>query len=53
MKIFADMDYSIAYFFCDDKDERLKITHAILANVLAQLLSQDPNSLFRFFNKST
>ncbi|KAF8252056.1 hypothetical protein K440DRAFT_504999, partial [Wilcoxina mikolae CBS 423.85] len=25
---------SMAYFFCDDKDERLRTAHAVLANIL-------------------
>ncbi|KAF8542992.1 hypothetical protein BDD12DRAFT_305267 [Trichophaea hybrida] len=41
-------NYSVAYFFCDDKDERLNTAHAILANLLAQLLKQDPNVIVHF-----
>jgi hypothetical protein len=41
-------DHSVAYFFFDDKDERLKTSHALLLNLLAQLLSQDPNALVHF-----
>jgi hypothetical protein len=37
---------SVAYFF--DKDERLRTSHALLLNMLAQLLSQDPNALVHF-----
>jgi hypothetical protein len=40
--------HSVAYFFFDDKDERLKTSHALLLNLLAQLLSQDPNALVHF-----
>jgi hypothetical protein len=39
--------HSVAYFF-DDKDERLKTSDALLLNLLAQLLSQDPNALVHF-----
>ncbi|KAF8533302.1 hypothetical protein BDD12DRAFT_984533 [Trichophaea hybrida] len=33
----------MAYFFCDDKDERLRSAHAILVNLLAQLLDHAPD----------
>jgi hypothetical protein len=38
----------MAYFFCDDKDERLKTAHAILVNVLTQLLEQIPSTIMHF-----
>jgi len=38
----------IAYFFCDDKDERLRTAHAILVNVLTQLLEQIPSTIMHF-----
>jgi hypothetical protein len=41
-------DYSVAYFFCDDKDERLRTADAILVNLLAQLLMQNPD-VFKHF----
>ena len=37
-----------AYFFCDDKDERLRTAHAILVNLLAQLLDQVPDVITHF-----
>jgi hypothetical protein len=40
--------HSVAYFFFDDKDERLRTSHALLLNLLAQLLTQDPNALVHF-----
>jgi hypothetical protein len=40
--------HSVAYFFFDDKDERLRTSHALLSNLLAQLLSQDPDTLIHF-----
>ena len=36
------------YFFCDDKDERLRTGSAVLLNLLAQLLKQDPDVLVHF-----
>jgi hypothetical protein len=39
---------SVAYFFCDDKDERLRTASAVLANWLAQLLYQVPNLIVHF-----
>lgn len=33
----------MAYFFCDDKDERLRSAHSILVNLLAQLLDHVPD----------
>jgi hypothetical protein len=41
-------DHLVAYFFFDDKDERLKTSHALLSNLLAKMLSQDPNALMHF-----
>jgi hypothetical protein len=41
-------DHSVAYFFFDNNDERLRTSHALLLNLLAQLLSQDPNALVHF-----
>jgi hypothetical protein len=46
-----DQEYSVAYFFCDDKDDLLKTSYALLSNVLAQLLRQDPNTLIHFSNE--
>jgi hypothetical protein len=40
--------HSVAYFFFDDTDERLRTSDALLLNLLAQLLSQDPNALVHF-----
>jgi hypothetical protein len=45
-------NYSVAYFFCDDKDERLRTEFAILLNLLAQLLKQDPGVLIHFTAES-
>ena len=50
-KIFGG-SYSVAYFFCDDKDERLRTESAVLLNLLAQLLRQDPSVLRHFFAES-
>lgn len=41
-------DYSVVYFFCDDKDEQLRTASAILLNLLSQLLRQDPGVLVHF-----
>ncbi|KAF8530881.1 hypothetical protein BDD12DRAFT_914734 [Trichophaea hybrida] len=38
----------IAYFFCDDKDERLRTAHSILVNLLTQLLDQVPDIIAHF-----
>jgi hypothetical protein len=46
-----DQECSVAYFFCDDKDDRLKTSHGLLTNVLAQLLRQNPNALIHFSNE--
>jgi hypothetical protein len=46
-----DQECSIAYFFCDDKDDRLKTSLALLTNVLAQLLRQDQDALSHFSNE--
>jgi Cdc6-like AAA superfamily ATPase len=43
-------DHSVAYFF-DDKDERLRTSHALLSNLLAQLLRQDPKALVHFIQE--
>jgi hypothetical protein len=40
--------HCMAYFFCDDKDEQLRTAHAILVNVLTQLLDQIPDVIFHF-----
>jgi Cdc6-like AAA superfamily ATPase len=42
---------SVAYFFFDDKDDRLKSSYPLLTNILAQLLRQNPNALIHFFNE--
>jgi hypothetical protein len=42
----------VAYFFCDDKDERLSTESAVLLNLLAQLLKQDPGVLIHFSAES-
>ncbi|KAA8893974.1 ankyrin repeat-containing domain protein [Sphaerosporella brunnea] len=39
---------SVAYFFCDDKDERLRTAHAILVDLLDQLLEQLPRVVVHF-----
>jgi Cdc6-like AAA superfamily ATPase len=39
---------SMVYFFCDDKDERLRTAHAILVNLLAQLLMLVPDVIVHF-----
>jgi len=38
----------MAYFFCDDKDERLRTAQAILVNLLSQLLQQVPDFIKHF-----
>jgi Cdc6-like AAA superfamily ATPase len=38
----------VAYFFCDDKDERLRTAEAILVDLLAQLLEQLPGIVEHF-----
>jgi hypothetical protein len=45
-------NYSVAYFFCDDKDERLRTGFAVLINLLAQLLKQDPSVHMHFLAES-
>ncbi|KAF8252005.1 hypothetical protein K440DRAFT_595040, partial [Wilcoxina mikolae CBS 423.85] len=40
------------YFFCDDKDERLRTAHAILVNLLTQLLEQIPDVIMHFLAES-
>jgi hypothetical protein len=42
----------MAYFFCDDKDERLRTESAVLLNLLSQLLKQDPHVLVHFLAES-
>lgn len=39
---------AMAYFFCDDKDERLRTANAVLASWLAQLLTLVPSSIVHF-----
>jgi len=39
---------SMAYSFCDDKDERLRTAHSILINLLTQLLNQLPDLMVHF-----
>jgi hypothetical protein len=43
---------SIVYFFCDDKDERLRTADAILLNLLAQLLRCIPDVIVHFLTES-
>ncbi|KAF8253372.1 hypothetical protein K440DRAFT_679363 [Wilcoxina mikolae CBS 423.85] len=43
--------FPVAYFFCDDKDERLRTADAIIANLLAQVLIQVPNAFVHFLAK--
>ncbi|KAF8531694.1 hypothetical protein BDD12DRAFT_914648, partial [Trichophaea hybrida] len=38
----------MVYFFCDDKDERLRTAYAILVNLLTQLLDQVPDFIAHF-----
>ncbi|KAF8543181.1 hypothetical protein BDD12DRAFT_874965 [Trichophaea hybrida] len=38
----------MTYFFCDDKDERLRTAYAILVNLLTQLLEQVPDVIMHF-----
>jgi hypothetical protein len=45
-------NYSVAYFFCDEKDERLRTESAVLLNLLSQLLKQDPRVLVHFLAES-
>ncbi|KAI5848045.1 hypothetical protein BZA05DRAFT_340680, partial [Tricharina praecox] len=44
--------YVVAYFFCNDKDERLRTPHAILASLLAQILWQEQDSFVHFSTES-
>jgi hypothetical protein len=46
--ITLENNYSVAYFFYDDKDDQLSSAHAMLANVLGQLLKQDPTLIDHF-----
>ena len=39
----------VVYFFFDDKDDRLNDAKAALRNLLAQLLEQDPDAVFKHF----
>jgi predicted AAA+ superfamily ATPase len=48
----SSQECSVAYFFCDDKDDRLKTSYGLLTHVLAQLLKQNPNALTHFYNES-
>jgi hypothetical protein len=50
--ITLENNYSVAYFFCDDKDDQLSSAHAMLANVLGQLLRQDPKLIENFEKES-
>jgi predicted AAA+ superfamily ATPase len=50
--ITLENNYSVAYFFCDDKDDQLSSAHAMLANVLGQLLEQDPKLIENFEKES-
>lgn len=43
---------SMVYFFCDDKDEKLRTAEAVLANWLAQLVKQVPSSIVHFESES-
>lgn len=38
----------VCYFFCDDKDDRLRTDHAILRDLLDQVLQQRPHALRHF-----
>ncbi|KAF8537271.1 hypothetical protein BDD12DRAFT_236511 [Trichophaea hybrida] len=40
--------FYMSYFFCDDKDERLRTAYAILVNLLTQLLEQVPDVIRHF-----
>ncbi|KAF8544651.1 hypothetical protein BDD12DRAFT_906355 [Trichophaea hybrida] len=40
--------HCMAYFFCDDKDEKSRTAHAILLNLVAQLLNQVPGVIAHF-----
>jgi Cdc6-like AAA superfamily ATPase len=46
-----DQGCSVAYFFYDDKDDRLKTPDALLTNILGQLLKQDPKAFIHFSNE--
>jgi hypothetical protein len=43
---------SMAFFFCDDKDERLRTAEAILLNLLAQFLRYIPDVIVHFLVES-
>ncbi|KAF8242423.1 hypothetical protein K440DRAFT_121039 [Wilcoxina mikolae CBS 423.85] len=51
-EISFQQNYSVAYFFCDDKDERLNTAYAVLANLLAQLLKQEQDVIVHFSTES-
>lgn len=40
---------TVAYFFFDDKDDRLNDAKAALRNLLSQLLEQDPDGVYKHF----
>jgi len=44
--------YLVIYFFCDDKDERLRSGQKVLTNLLAQILKQCPKALIHFSAES-
>jgi hypothetical protein len=46
-----NQECSVAYFFFDDKDDRLKSSYALLSNVLSHLLRQNPKALIHFSNE--
>jgi Cdc6-like AAA superfamily ATPase len=46
--MYKESQLPVAYFFCDDKDERLRTAHAILVDLLDQLLEQLPGVLDHF-----
>jgi hypothetical protein len=50
--IIPENNYSVAYFFYDNKDDRLTSAHAMLANVLGQLLKQDSELMKDFTEES-
>ena len=44
-----DRDAMTAYFFFDDKDDRIRTAQAALQNLLAQILKQDPSGVYEHF----
>jgi hypothetical protein len=44
--------YLVIYFFCDDKDERLRSGQKVLTNLLAQILKQCTKALIHFSAES-